>query len=393
MSARLSFEILNTTSDSAARAGLLTTLRNCVETPVFMPVATHAIVRGQRIEDLTGLGYQLLLANTYHLLLRPGPQVFREHGDIHSFMQWPASVLTDSGGYQVFSLARFLQMSERGAIFRSYVDGSPIILGPEESVQMQRSIGSDIMMVLDQCIPAQSDWATAEKAMQLTHRWAKRSLAAREDSPQALFGIVQGACYLDLRSESVSQITSLPFEGYALGGLAVGEEKGKRDDIVEHTAKLLPHNSPRYLMGVGTPIDILEAVHRGVDMFDCILPAAFGQQGVCFTSTGKITLTRGVYKRDTKPLDESCNCRACIIYSRAYLHHLLKVGEFVGGALLALHNLTFYRDLMQTMREHIISDTFYEYYREARHLLVRIDDEYPLHPPKQRLQKAATKNS
>ena len=284
---RLQFQLIKTAKHSRARATTFRTLHGQIETPIFMPVGTQATVRAQNRNTLAKTGAQILLANTYHLLLRPGQEVFEKMGGIHRFMKWDRSVLTDSGGFQVFSLPHARKMTEEGASFRSYVDGAVILLSPERSISMQRAIGSDIMMAMDQCIPSTAERTEAEAAMHLTHRWAKRSLAARGDSAQSLFGIVQGACFEDLRKQSADFLTELPFDGFAIGGLAVGESKAMREDFTELSAAMLPTHLPRYLMGVGTPIDLLEAVHRGVDMFDCIMPTALAQQGVSFTFQGK----------------------------------------------------------------------------------------------------------
>ena len=363
---RLGFQLQAVSPNSRARAGSFQTLHNRVETPVFMPVGTHAVVRSQRNEVLADLGAQVLLANTYHLLLRPGAEIFQQFGGIHKFMKWPRSVLTDSGGFQIFCLPNSRAMTEEGAAFRSYVDGKKILLSPESSIAMQRAIGSDIMMVLDQCVPSTVDHSEAKSAMELTHRWAVRSLKARGDSPQSLFGIVQGACHADLRRQSADVLTSLPFDGFAIGGLAVGETKNEREDTTEATAELLPKDLPRYLMGVGTPIDLLEAVHRGVDMFDCILPTAMAQQGVVFTAHGKKDLRRGKYRTSEEPLDPSCSCHTCLTHSTGYLHHLVKVREGMGWQLIGHHNIHFYMTLMREMRLHVIAGTFMEYYKEAR---------------------------
>ncbi len=380
-----SFSIKHQVKSGEARTGSFTTAHSTVETPVFMPVATHAALRGQSISELEHIGYQIILANTYHLLLRPGVGVFKEFGGIHPFMAWPRSVLTDSGGFQMFSLSKQIEVSEEGAIFRSYVDGSKIALTPELSIQTQAAINSDIMMVLDQCIPALSERAAMQDALHLTHRWAKRSLAARGESTQALFGIVQGGCFLDLRTESADQITSLPFDGYAIGGVAVGEERSIREDVVEHTVKLLPQDKPRYLMGVGTPIDLLEAVARGVDMFDCILPTALAGQGTCFTYRGKTNLNRGVYAGSKEPIDPQCHCSTCKRYSRGYIHHLLKAGENLGYTLIGIHNLTFYYDLMADIRRHINDDSFASFYQSKRQTLGQSETEYAVTRP---IQKA-----
>lgn len=381
---RLKFFVEAEDQNSSARACTFTTLHNTVHTPVFMPVATLAVLRSQDTADVDALGFPVLLANTYHLLLRPGTDVFEKFGGIHSFMNWKRSVLTDSGGYQVFSLAKDVKITEDGAVFRSYLDGSRIVLSPETSIATQRIINSDIMMVMDQCVPSLSDFDTCGRAADITARWAERSLAARGDSPQSLFGIVQGACFPELRRRSAGQITSLPFDGFAIGGLAVGEEESQRKDMTELAASLLPRNYPRYLMGVGTPIDLLEAVRRGVDMFDCILPTAMGQQGVAYTSHGKIELRRGVYRFQQRPLDESCSCAACRNYSRAYLHHLVKSGEYYASQLVGLHNLTFYKNLMDSMRGHILSGTFMQYYSSNSEILAADDVEHPVTPPKKR---------
>lgn len=374
---RLSFELQNQAQGSNARAGIIRTDRMEVETPIFMPVGTQATVKGIKTYELEELGANILLANTYHLLLRPGPEVFEKVGGIHRFMNWKRMVLTDSGGFQIFSLPHSRKMTEAGAEFRSYTDGKMILLSPEKSIATQISIGSDIMMVLDQCVPGDSSHAVAEKAMHLTHRWALRSLEARGKSRQALFGIVQGACHADLRRESANFLIDHNFDGYAIGGLAVGESKAEREDFCELSASLLPKDKPRYLMGVGTPIDLLEAVHRGVDMFDCIIPSAYAKQGKAYTSQGMIKLERSVYKFQDSPLDPNCTCPTCKIYSRAYLHHLRKTDETLGWQLLSYHNIKYYIDLMKTMRLHILANTFDEFYREKREVLARPDEEHP----------------
>ena len=318
---RLKFQLEATASGSRARAGRFTTLHNEVLTPTFMPVGTHAAVRAQRREDVLASGAAVLLANTYHLE------------------------------------------------FKSYVDQTLVRLSPESSIAAQRAIGSDIMMVLDQCVASTVERNVAERAMELTHRWALRSLAARGDSPQALFGIVQGASYADLRAVSARAITDMPFDGYAIGGLAVGEGSGVREDCTGIVTELLPPDKPRYLMGVGTTRDLLEAVHRGVDMFDCILPTALAKQGVAFTSLGRRDLRRAAYRDKDGPIDPACNCATCKTHSMAYLFHLNKVQEPQGWQLLGLHNVHFYMQLMRTMREHILADDWLPFYRSQRDLL------------------------
>jgi len=374
---RLRFEVLATATGSHARAARFHTLHGEVATPIFMPVGTQATVKGLPVEDLEAAGAQVLLANAFHLLLRPGTEVFERLGGIHRFMNWRGSVLTDSGGFQVFSLTNDRVITEDGAVFRSYVDGTRVVLSPERSIAAQRAIGSDIMMAMDECVPSTSDRDTAAAAMERTHRWAERSLVARDDAPQALFGIVQGACFDDLRRASADYLTRLPFDGFAIGGLAVGESKAERERCTALTTALLPRDLPRYLMGVGTPIDLLEAVDRGVDMFDCIIPSSLAKQGVVYTSTGRFNLARGVYKLAEQPVDARCPCPTCASYSRAYLHHLIKTGEPLGWNLLTKHNLRFYHDLMRTMRAHVLADTFAAFRDEQRPLLARIDDEHP----------------
>ncbi len=374
---RLNFQLEKTASASAARAARLKTLHGEVLTPVFMPVGTQATVKSQTRETLVETGSQVLLANTYHLLLRPGEEVFKKLGGIHTFMGWKQSVLTDSGGFQIFSLPHARDMTEEGARFRSYIDGKEILLSPEVSIRMQKAIGSDIMMVLDQCISSDSSHGLAIEAMERTHRWAVRSLQARGDSPQSLFAITQGACFEDLRRQSADFLTQMEFDGFAIGGLAVGETKSMREDFTELSAQLLPSHLPRYLMGVGTPIDILEAVHRGVDLFDCILPSSLAQRGVAFTSLGKLQLRRSVYKFSEGQLDPACSCRTCKNYSKAYLHHLIKADEILGWHLICFHNLTFYHQLMREIRSSILEDQFIGYYHSKKDLLQQSDPEYP----------------
>ena len=379
---RLDFQLQARASGSRARAATFRTLHGVIQTPLFMPVGTQATVKAQTPEALAASGSQILLANTYHLLLRPGPEVFEKLGGIHHFMKWPGSVLTDSGGYQIFSLPHSRSMTEKGAVFQSYVDNRRILLSPELSIQTQRSIGSDIMMVLDQCIPSTADEKTARKALQVTQRWAARSLAAREDSPQSLFAIVQGALYPHLRKESATGLVTMPFDGFAIGGLAVGEEKHQREDVCELTAALLPEDRPRYLMGVGMPIDLLEAVHRGMDMFDCIIPTQVAKRGTAFTSRGIVELRRSVYKFADEPLDAACTCPVCATHSRAYLHHLTKTQETLGWTLIGQHNIHFYHQLMREIRVSILEDRFLPLYHEKRAILAEEDLDHPAKPPK-----------
>lgn len=379
---RLDFQLQASASGSRARAATFRTLHGVIQTPLFMPVGTQATVKAQLPEALHESGSQILLANTYHLLLRPGPEVFRKMGGIHRFMQWPGSVLTDSGGYQIFSLPHSRSMTEAGAVFQSYVDGQRILLSPELSIQTQMAIGSDIMMVLDQCIPSTADEKAARAALQVTQRWAVRSLAAREDSPQSMFAIIQGALYPHLRKESAAGLVELPFDGFAIGGLAVGEEKHQREDVCELTAALLPEDRPRYLMGVGTPLDVLEAVHRGVDMFDCIIPTQVAKRGSCFTSRGIVELRRSVYKFSEDKLDPNCSCPVCAKYSRAYLHHLTKTQEVLGWQLMGQHNIHFYHQMMREIRQSILEDRFLPLYHEKRQILQVDDIDHPITNPR-----------
>jgi queuine tRNA-ribosyltransferase len=379
---RLNFTLEKTAPGSKARAARFTTLHGEVQTPIFMPVGTQATVKSQTAETLRAAGSNILLANTYHLLLRPGPEVFKKFGGIHRFMKWDRPVLTDSGGFQIFSLPSERRMNEEGARFKSYVDGSTLLLSPEVSIETQKAIGSDIMMVLDQCIPSTAPYDQAEAAMELTHRWAVRSLAARGDSPQSMFGIVQGACHPELRKKSAAFLRKLPFDGLAIGGLAVGETHAERYEFTGLVTEHLPDNLPRYLMGVGTPIDILEAVHRGVDMFDCIIPSQLAQRGTVFTSHGRLHMQRTVYKMQEGPLDARCDCHCCKNYERGYLHHLAKTSEYLGWHLLGIHNISFYHRLMREIRENILRGTFLEYYEKMRFELVRQDEDNPPVQPK-----------
>ena len=387
---RLNFRLDAQAEGSRARAATFRTLHNEVRTPLFMPVGTQATVKAQLTRTLEDAGSQILLANTYHLLIRPGAEVFRRMGGIHKFMSWERSVLTDSGGFQIFSLPHSRSMSEEGATFQSYVDGQTILLSPEVSIETQKAIGSDIMMALDQCIPSTADEAAARAALGITHRWAARSLATRGDSPQSRIAIVQCALFPELRRESVARLCEMPFDGFAIGGLAVGEGKSEREDVCEFTAQLLPPDRPRYLMGVGTPLDILEAVHRGVDMFDCIIPSQVAQRGAAFTSRGYLQLRRGVYKFSEEKLDPACGCPTCSRYSRAYLHHLAKTGEPLGWQLLGKHNFHFYHQLMRDIRQSILDDRFMELYRVKRAFLHESDADNPIHKQKPRRKKSVT---
>ena len=353
-----SFSLGARDSGSRARRGTLHTARGSVETPVFMPVGTRATVTAITPDELIALGVPIILANTYHLLLRPGIETFRRVGGIHPFMRWPGPVLTDSGGYQIFSLPEERTISEKGARFRSYIDGRIHHLSPEGSIQMQTAIGSDIMMVLDECIAATVEESVGRAAMERTHRWALRSLAARTNPEQALFAIVQGGLVPSLRQESAGFLSDHPFDGFAIGGLAVGDTRAQREDMTGFAADLLPVNKPRYLMGVGTPPDLLVAIGCGLDMFDCVIPTRMAWQGTAFTSTGRVRMSRGVHQLSDEPLDVTCPCSTCRTYTRAYLHHLVKCSEPLGPRLLTIHNLHHYLDLMRQAREAIDANRY-----------------------------------
>jgi queuine tRNA-ribosyltransferase len=346
----LPFSLHAVDTASRARRGVITTPHGTIETPTFMAVGTRATVTGLTPADLTEIGTQVVLGNTYHLMLRPGPDVFRRVGGIHRFMRWDGPVLTDSGGYQIFSLAADRTLDESGARFRAYTDGRTHLLSPERSIEIQTAIGSDIMMVLDVCLDSTTDLVALRDAMERTHRWALRSLAARAGSTQALFAIVQGGVSAELRRESAAVLTEHPFDGFALGGLAVGDTRSEREDITSFAADLLPKDRPRYLMGVGTPADLLHAVSAGIDVFDCVLPTHLAWQGTAFTSTGRVRVTRGPAGKADVALDAACDCSTCVQFSRAYLHHLFACSEPLGPRLLSLHNLRHYHALMADVR-------------------------------------------
>jgi queuine tRNA-ribosyltransferase len=365
-----SFSLLGVDPGSRARRGVLRTARGVVETPVFMPVGTRATVTGLDPTELRTLGAPILLANTYHLLVRPGPELFRRMGGIHDFMQWPGPVLTDSGGYQIFSLPGDRTVTEREARFVSYVDGRVHLLSPEHSLEVQSAIGSDIMMVLDECVPSTAPREVSAEAMARTHRWALRSLAAPRRPEAALFAIMQGGLHPDLRAQSAAFLSAHPFDGFAVGGLAVGDTRAEREDIIAYAAELLPPDRPRYLMGVGTPPDLLHAIGCGIDMFDCVLPTHLAWQGTAFTSTGRVRISRGAHRFSDQPLDAACSCSTCRTFSRAYLHHLVKCSEPLGPRLLSIHNLAHYLGLMREARAAIEAG---DYAAFARRKLAAID--------------------
>ncbi len=352
------FEVLAT--DGAARRGRLSTAHGVIETPVFMPVGTQATVKGLTPEDLQTAGARIVLGNTYHLFLRPGHELIRALGGLHHFMGWPGAILTDSGGFQVFSLAKLRKITDEGVEFRAPLDGARRLLTPELSIEIQRALGSDIAMVLDECLAYPATRQATEQSLALTLRWAERSRDAHEkgESGQALFGIVQGGGDDDLRERAAAATVALGFDGYAIGGMAVGEPKPRMYALTELVARALPADRPRYLMGVGKPEDLVESVARGVDMFDCVLPTRNARNGQAFTSTGTVTIKQAQWTRDPAPLDADCRCYTCRGFSRAYLRHLYVAEELLAYRLLTLHNVHFYLGLMAAIREAIAARAF-----------------------------------
>ncbi|CAA6828426.1 MAG: tRNA-guanine transglycosylase (EC [uncultured Thiotrichaceae bacterium] len=347
-----------------ARRGQLQFERGTIETPAFMPVGTYGTIKGMTPEELKEMGAEIVLGNTFHLMLRPGTEVIKAHGDLHDFMNWDKPILTDSGGFQVFSLAEMRKITEEGVEFRSPVNGSKIHLSPESSMQVQRDLGSDIVMIFDECTPYPATHEEAKKSMELSMRWAARSKKAHGDNPSALFGIVQGGMHDDLREISAKGLQDIGFDGYAVGGLSVGEPKEDRDRVLETTTPLLPEEKPRYLMGVGKPEDIVEAVKRGIDMFDCVIPTRNARNAHIFTRFGTLRLRNSQYQFDTKPIDEQCGCYTCKNYSRSYLRHLDKCREMLGAKLNTVHNLYYYQELMRDIRKAIEEDRFDEFVNE-----------------------------
>lgn len=355
-----------------ARRGQLDFKRGTVQTPCFMPVGTYGTVKGMTPEDVKATGAEIVLGNTFHLMLRPGCEVIQAHGDLHDFMHWDKPILTDSGGFQVFSLTKRRKLTEEGVTFAAPVDGSKVFMGPEESMSVQTKLGSDIVMIFDECTPYPADKKTAAESMRLSLRWAQRSKDAflANNNPNALFGIVQGGMYDDLREESAIGLKEIDFDGFAIGGLSVGEPKDLREQVLKTTTPLLPDDKPRYLMGVGKPEDILEAVKLGVDMFDCVMPTRNARNGHLFTWGGVVRIRNAKYQFDTKPVDEKCGCYTCKNYSRAYLRHLDKCKEILGSHLNTIHNLFFYQDFMQSIRKAIEEDRLQEfsdeYYKNSK---------------------------
>ena len=355
------FTLHSRSRECAARCGEVRTLHGTFQTPIFMPVGTQATVKAVTPENLLEIGAEIILANTYHLFLRPGHELIREFGGLHRFMNWHRPILTDSGGFQIFSLRELAKISEAGAGFKSHLDGSSLFLSPEDAVFVQEALGADIMMCLDTCIPYPAERGETLSATELTSRWALRSRTVQQQTGQLLFGIVQGGMYPDLRSMAVEQLLEIGFDGYALGGLSVGEPHDLMMDITEHTARLLPQDHPIYLMGVGTPEDLVESVFRGVDMFDCVMPTRNARNGMLFTSRGRVVIKNSQYSKDPRPPDESCGCYTCRNYSRAYLKHLYMSREILAYHLNTIHNLYYFVRLMMSMRQAITNDTFLQF--------------------------------
>ncbi len=352
----MKFELKNT--DGRARRATLSFPRGDIQTPIFMPVGTAATVKAVTPAELEEVGAQIVLGNTFHLMLRPGTEVIQAHGDLHDFMQWQKPILTDSGGFQVWSLAELRKISEQGVTFRSPVDGSKKFLGPEEAIDIQAKLGSDIVMIFDECTPYPATEAEVRSSMELSLRWADRSKKAHGDSKSALFGIIQGGMYDHLRRESLSGLLDIGFDGYAIGGLSVGEPKEEMYQVLDALTPHMPADKPRYLMGVGTPENLVTAVHYGVDMFDCVLPTRNARNGWLYTSTGVVKIRNAKYEMDTRPIDEACECSTCKQFSRSYIKHLLKTNEILGARLATVHNLHFFLDLMAQMRAAIESNSF-----------------------------------
>lgn len=355
----MQFELLAT--DGNARRGRLIFDRGVVDTPAFMPVGTYGTVKAMTPEELLDTGAQIILGNTFHLMLRPGTKVIRAHGDLHDFMHWQGPILTDSGGFQVWSLGELRKIEERGVTFASPINGDKVFLSPEVSMQVQRDLGADIVMIFDECTPYPATEAQARQSMELSLRWARRSKQAHAENPAALFGIVQGGMYPELRRTSLTGLVDIGFDGYAIGGLSVGEPKEDMLAMLDSLQASLPVEKPHYLMGVGTPEDIVDAVCRGIDMFDCVMPTRNARNGHLFTSTGVVRIRNNQYQEDTGPLDSDCDCYTCQHYSRAYLRHLDRAGEILGARLNSIHNLHYYQRLMRDLREAITRGKLQEY--------------------------------
>ena len=369
MKPAITYELLHVCKQTGARRGVIHTPHGDIQTPIFMPVGTQATVKSMTPEELKEVEAQIILANTYHLFLRPGHELVKEAGGLHKFMNWDRPILTDSGGFQVFSLGPLRTISEEGVEFRSHLDGSKKFLSPEKAIEVENALGADIIMAFDECCPYPSTYEYAKNSMERTTRWAKRCKEAHSrEEDQGLFGIIQGGFYKDLRKESLEQLVKLDFPGYAIGGISVGEPKEEFLDILKYTTPLMPENKPRYLMGVGTPDYLIEAAVAGIDMCDCVIPTRLARHGTAFTSKGKLVVRNATYERDFTPLDDECDCYACKNYTRAYIRHLVKTNEILGIRLLSIHNIKFLTNLMDKVRIEIENDnlgTFREeFYRK-----------------------------
>ena len=361
----VTYELIKEDPRTRARRGRLHTPHGTIETPVFMPVGTAGTVKAMLPEEVKSLGAEIILSNTYHLYLRPGHDIVREAGGLHKFMNWDRPILTDSGGFQVFSLGAMRKISEEGVKFRSHIDGSSHMLTPEKSIEVQNALGSDIMMAFDECAPYPADYSYVKNSLERTTRWLRRCKEAHKDTErQSLFGIMQGGMYKDLRYQSAMEIVELDLPGYAIGGLSVGEPRELMYEVLDYAADYLPKDKPRYVMGVGTPDHLFEGVERGVDMFDCVLPTRLARNGSAMTSHGKVNIKNAKFERDFTPLDHECDCYVCRNYSRAYLRHLFKANEILSSMLLSYHNLHFLVHTMKNIREAIEQDRFTEYKRE-----------------------------
>lgn len=361
----LKYELIKKSINTDARLGRVTTPHGTIETPVFMPVGTQATVKAMTPDELKDIGAQIILSNTYHLYMRPGEKLIEKAGGLHNFMHWDRSILTDSGGFQVFSLSDLRNIKEEGVTFKSHIDGSKHFISPEKDMEIQNALGADIIMCFDECLPYPCDYDYAKKSLDRTIRWAARCKEAHKNTEkQALFGIIQGGMYKDLREYSVQKTVELDFPGYSIGGLSIGEPKPLMYDALDWTVHLLPENKPRYLMGVGSPDCLLEGVMRGIDMFDCVLPTRIARNGTVFTSKGKLVIRNAEYAEDFRPLDDECDCYACRNFSRAYIRHLFKAQEILAARLATIHNLRFLIKLMENIRKSIKDDTFLEFRKE-----------------------------
>ena len=363
--AAVTYELIKICKQSGARLGRLHTPHGVIDTPTFMPVGTQASVKGISPQELRALNAGIILSNTYHLYLRPGHELIREAGGLHRFMNWDGAILTDSGGFQVFSLSKLRKITEEGVQFRSHIDGSKHFLSPEKVTEIETALGADIIMAFDECAPYPADYEYTKKSMYLTSRWAERCLKAHtQTQQQALFGIVQGGMYADLRKISARDLVSLDFPGYGIGGLSVGEPAELMYQMLEETVPVLPENKPRYLMGVGSPDYLIEGAIRGIDMFDCVLPTRIGRNGTVMTSKGRVIVRDAKYSRDFTPMDEECSCFACRNHTKAYVRHLLKAGEMYGLRLTTIHNLSFLINLMKSIRCAILEDRLLDFRKE-----------------------------